>query len=259
VKSFLPLLAGFILCLPTRPAQAGTFIEMNTSLGALLFELYDLEKPATVQLFLNWLDQGNYAGTYVHRATAGYLAQGGRYGIVDLPGFGRLNVELPIAPDGSVVNEINNGNFIPNTYGTLAMVPWTPSPGATQTYVTSGFVMNFNTNPALDDPGFGGGFPVFGRLVDGWQTFALLNPTNGNPAAKAVYFSDTLPELLVRTNANPAAVTFDDLIYLNLQRSTVPEPDPLTLLAAAAALLAVRVCRPCGRPATSRAPRRSAS
>jgi cyclophilin family peptidyl-prolyl cis-trans isomerase len=240
MKLFPALLLAGLLSLAPRPALSGTFVEMNTSVGALLFELYDVERPAAVQLFLNWLDLGNYAGTYVHRSTANYLAQGGRFGIVDFPGFGRLNVELPIAPDGSAVNEINNGHVIPNTYGTLSMVPWTPSPGATQTYITSGFVMNFNTNPMLDDPGFGGGFPVFGRLAGGWESFALLNPTNDNPATKAVYFSDTLPELLVRTNANPSVVTFADLIYLNLQRSTVPEPATLTLLVAGAALLASR-------------------
>jgi cyclophilin family peptidyl-prolyl cis-trans isomerase len=239
---FLRLLVLLIpLCVGPTSLRAGTFVQMDTSIGSMVFELYDLEKPLATALFLSWLTNGNYNGTYVHRATNDYLAQAGRYGVVDFgPPFGQLNVELPISPNGSVPNELLS-NFIPNTYGTLSMVPWTPS--GPNTYVTSGFVFNLANNTVLDDPGFGGGFPVFGQLVSGWDIFALLNPTNGNPALRTTNFSGTLPELPVRAGTGPS-VTFDDLIYLNM--SVVPEPGTLALLGLA--VLTCLVLRKTGQP-----------
>ena len=218
-------------------ALAGTLVQFDTSVGQMVFELYDVEKPQTVGLFLNWLDQGNYGGTYIHRDTTNYLAQTGRYGVVDLgPPFGIRNIELPIAPNGSVPNEITNGNFIANTYGTISMVPWGNGPGQPN-FVTSGFLFNFGANTNLDDPNFGGGFPVFGQLISGWDTFALLKPTNGNPALKITNFSETLSELPVRITAgNP--LTYDDFIYVNM--AVVPEPRVISLALAGAAALGWR-------------------
>lgn len=219
------------VALSAQRIPANTFVKMDSSVGAMIFELYDLEKPLTVQLFLSWLDQGNYAGTYVHRATNNYIAQSGYYGVQDFgPPYGVLNVSLPLSPDGGVLNEFTNRPFIANTYGTLSMVPWTPGPGATRTYVTSGFVFNLNDNTNLDNVSFGGGFPVFGHLVSGWDAFALLNPTNGNPALRVTNFSFELPELPVRASAG-TTLTYDDFIYLNMQRTAVPEPSTFTLLA----------------------------
>lgn len=210
------------------PLRAGTLVQFDTSVGSMVFELFDEDKPQTTQLFLNWLNAGNYDGTYVHRATNNYLAQSGRYGVVDLGSpFGKLNIELPIAPDGSVPNEINVGKTYANEYGTIAMIPWTPASGSSDFFVTSGFIFNFGANTSLDDASAAGGFPVFGQLVSGWDTFALLNPTNGNPALRVSNFSETLPELPVRINAGQPLV-FDDLIYLNM--SVVPEPGTVVLL-----------------------------
>ncbi|MBI3882495.1 MAG: peptidylprolyl isomerase [Verrucomicrobia bacterium] len=218
------------LLLAASTLRAGTFVQMDTSVGSMVFELYDVEKPQTTQLFLNWLAAGNYNGTYVHRATNDYLAQAGRYGVQDFgPPFGKLNIELPISPNGGVPNETFNANFIPNTYGTISMVPWTPV--STNTYVTSGFIFNLADNEKLDDVTTGGGFPVFGQIVSGQDIFALLNPTNGNPALRVTNFSDTLPELPVRAATGPS-VTYDDLIYLNMH--VVPEPGTVALLGLAA-------------------------
>ncbi len=239
----LRTLAILVVALVVADVRGATYVKMNSSVGTMIFELYDLEKPLTVQLFLSWLDQGNYAGTYVHRATPDYVAQSGFYGVQDFgPPFGVVNVGLPLSPDFGVVNEINNGNFISNTYGTLAMVPWTPVSGAAQTYVTSGFVFNLNDNTALDDTDFGGGFPVFGHLVSGWDAFALLNPTNGNPAVRVTNFSSTLSELPIRSSAG-TTLTYDDFIYLNMERTAVPEPTALMLLVGGGVFGAIRMRR----------------
>lgn len=216
MKTLRLLVLVIALSVGKTSLRAGTFVQMDTSLGTMVFELYDLEKPLTTQLFLSWISAGNYAGGFVHRATNNYLAQAGRYGVTN---FGGPTIyELPIPPDGTVPNELLS-NFIPNTYGTLSMVPWTPS--GPNTYVTSGFVFNLADNANLDDPGFGGGFPVFAQLVSGWDVFALLNPTNGNPALRVTNGGFFYPQLPVRTSAGPS-ITFDDLIYFNLQ--VVPEP-----------------------------------
>jgi cyclophilin family peptidyl-prolyl cis-trans isomerase len=228
------VLLGMLCVVPPR-LRAGTLVEMETRFGSMVFELYDEEKPQSVGLFLNWLSAGNYGNSFIHRAATNYIAQAGQYSVETFPGFGTFIVESPVAPYGAVTNEIGLGTFIPNTAGTLALVPWTPVPGQ-PTFVTSRFVFNLDDNPELDEFNFGGGFPVFGRIVSGFDTFALLNPTNGNPAMRITNFSSTLSELPIPVETG-ASVTFDDLVYLKM--TVVPEPGTMALGVAGTALLAL--------------------
>jgi cyclophilin family peptidyl-prolyl cis-trans isomerase len=229
------LAAILLLVVALSPLRAGTLVEMETSIGSMVFELYDEEKPLSVGLFLNWLNGGNYDNGFIHRATNNYVAQAGQYAVETFPGFGTFIVESPVAPYGAVSNEFGLGTFIPNTAGTLSLVPWTPVPGQ-PSFVTSRFVFNLDDNPELDEFSFGGGFPVFGRIVSGFETFALLNPTNGNPALRVTNFSGTLSELPVQFDTGPS-VTFDDLIYLKM--TVVPEPAGVALGIVGLAALAI--------------------
>ncbi len=90
------LLALFLLGLPyqlaaqaAKPAQATKpdhaaavavpQVVLETSQGAITIELYPEKSPKSVANFLQYVRDGFYAGTVLHRVIPGYLVQGGLY------------------------------------------------------------------------------------------------------------------------------------------------------------------------------------
>ena len=50
---------------------------MQTDLGAIDIELFDTVAPLTVANFLNYVNDGDYDGTFFHRSVPGFVVQGG--------------------------------------------------------------------------------------------------------------------------------------------------------------------------------------
>ena len=44
-----------------------TIVEMQTDLGSITVHLYDQHTPVTVENFLNYVADGSYDGTVIHR------------------------------------------------------------------------------------------------------------------------------------------------------------------------------------------------
>ena len=147
-----------IACAVALLASAGTFaadpqVEMKTSMGAIVIELYPDKAPATVENFLRYVKDGHYAGTTFHRVIPGFMIQGG--------GFTRDFEQKPTRKP--VKNEAGNG--LKNTVGTLAMAR-TPDPHS----ATAQFFINVADNDFLDYKGpspQGWGYCVFGRVTAG--------------------------------------------------------------------------------------------
>jgi len=133
-----------------KPAPAGPFVTIETSLGRIRVALYKDKSPITVQNFVQYVHAGHYDGTIFHRVIPGFMIQGG--------GMEEDMSERPSRPP--IKNEAKNG--LRNLRGTLAMAR-TPDPNS----ATAQFFINVKDNASLDYGIGGAGYAVFGEVVEG--------------------------------------------------------------------------------------------
>ena len=148
------LIVGFAMLAFAAPALAANpRVELKTSMGAIVLELYPEKAPKTVANFLQYVKEGHYNGTQFHRVIDGFMIQGGGYD----KDFNEKPTRAPIP------NEAANG--LKNDYGTIAMAR-RPDPNS----ASAQFFINVNNNDSLNyrEPtprGFG--YAVFGKVVSG--------------------------------------------------------------------------------------------
>jgi peptidyl-prolyl cis-trans isomerase A (cyclophilin A) len=162
---FKSLLATLLLILPltlaaqtAKPAPAATVtaqeVLLHTSQGDITIELYPDKAPKSVANFLQYVRDGFYDGTLLHRAIPGYLLQGGLY-TRDLQ---------PKRTRPAVASEADNG--VSNLRGTVAVAR-----GADPNSGTSQFFFNLVDNRRLDfvgnQSGLTWGYAVFGKVIKG--------------------------------------------------------------------------------------------
>lgn len=153
-----------LLTFLTASSFAGTLAQFRTVFGTIEVELYDAEKPVTVQNF-KWLVQsGAYQNTFIHRLVPGFVAQGGGFNVLNR---GSTNLFAPpwsnliYTPNfGMITNEFSVGPFLSNTNGTLAMAKAGGNPNS----ATSQWFFSLANNATQLD-GQNGGFTVFGRVL----------------------------------------------------------------------------------------------
>jgi peptidyl-prolyl cis-trans isomerase A (cyclophilin A) len=160
------LLATLLLILPltltaqtAKPTAAMTAsstpqVLLRTSQGDITLELYPDKAPKSVANFLQYVRDGFYDGTLIHRAIPGYLVQGGLY-TRDLQ---------PKRTRPAIVSEADNG--LSNLRGTLAVAR-----GADPNSGTAQFFFNLVDNRRLDfvgnQSGLTWGYAVFGKVIKG--------------------------------------------------------------------------------------------
>ncbi len=151
------LIAGLaMLAIPAIAAPAlaaDPRVELKTSMGTIVLELYADKAPKTVQNFLQYVKDGHYQGTQFHRVIDGFMIQGG--------GFDRNFQEKPTR--GTIENEAANG--LKNDYGTIAMAR-RPDPHS----ASAQFFINVKNNDFLNyraSNAQGWGYAVFGKVVSG--------------------------------------------------------------------------------------------
>jgi len=145
-------------------------VEIKTSQGLILVELYPEKAPKTVENFLNYVKTDFYKGTIFHRVVNNFVIQGGGY-TPDL----KAKDTLPPIP-----SEAMNG--LRNDAGMLAMA---------RTYdinsATSQFYINVDRNLFLNhhkpEPDYYG-YTVFGKVIAGMDVvrkIAALKTTTAGP------------------------------------------------------------------------------
>jgi peptidyl-prolyl cis-trans isomerase B (cyclophilin B) len=136
-------------------------IEMDTTKGKIILELYADKAPKTVKNFLAYVDAGFYDGTLFHRVIPNFMIQGGGFS-ADMK---RKNARAPID------NEADNGLL--NERGTIAMAR-TSNPHS----ATAQFFINTKNNDFLNHKGKspqGWGYAVFGRVVGGMDVIDAIS------------------------------------------------------------------------------------
>ena len=151
MKNLFALAAGLLWSLSVLAANP--LVEMKTSQGLVVIELYADKAPKTVENFLQYVKDGFYNGTIFHRVIDGFMIQGGGFE----PGMNQKPTNAPIQ------NEAANG--LKNDRYTVAMAR-TGDPHS----ATAQFFINVKDNAFLNHTapsGQGWGYCVFGKVVEG--------------------------------------------------------------------------------------------
>ena len=156
------VLAGLIGVL--LPVGAGTLAQFRTVFGDIEVELYDQDKPATVQNFIRYVQSGRYANEFSHRLIPGFVIQGGGFTLVS-------NSINPVPAFLPVPNEFGAGRQFSNVYGTIAMAKQV---GDTNS-ATSQWFFNLTNNSFLDAADADHFFVVFGHVIKGTNVLNIFN------------------------------------------------------------------------------------
>jgi peptidyl-prolyl cis-trans isomerase B (cyclophilin B) len=136
-------------------------VELKTSKGSIVLELYVDNAPETVKNFMAYVDANYYDGTIFHRVIPNFMIQGGGF----TPDMKRKTTQAPIK------NEADKG--LKNDRGTIAMAR-TGDPHS----ATAQFFINTKNNDFLnhrDKTQQGWGYAAFGRVVEGMKTVDAIS------------------------------------------------------------------------------------
>ncbi|MFZ6817555.1 peptidylprolyl isomerase [Undibacterium sp. Ji22W] len=190
-RHFLQLSAVSFLTFFVTLAQAQERPKVNikTSVGDIVLELYPEKAPKTVENFLRYVKKGHYNKTIFHRVIDNFMIQGG--------GMDAAMREKPT--DKPVVSEAKTAfeHELKNDIGTVAMAR-TNDPNSARAQ----FYINVNNNDFLNyqpiaegDPVqvmkngepitlprsraliFAAGYTPFGKVIEGWDVVEKIKST----------------------------------------------------------------------------------
>ena len=174
----LLIIFSFLFC--TTTFAANPQVEMQTSFGNILLELYPDKAPKTVKNFLLYVKENHYKDTIFHRVIPKFMIQGG--------GFDKLLKQKPTKKP--IENEADNG--LKNEMGTIAMARTSDPHSA-----TSQFFINIGNNTFLNyttPTPRGYGYTVFGRVIKGMDIVKKISTT---PTGAGKPFKRDVPKEII--------------------------------------------------------------
>ena len=149
--------------------------------------------PITTNNFIEYVSDGSYDKTLIHRLASDFVIQGGGYTWPNASSDEAGGVPLRVKSKGEIINEPVNSNLM----GTIAMAKVSGQPNS----ATSEWFINLSNNQSLDTQNEG--FSVFGHILgDTIKNPLLLN----NQAIYNVNYADVglnIPELpLINVQGN---------------------------------------------------------
>lgn len=202
----------FCLALAALAAPAGTLLQFRTPFGDLEVELYDQDKPVTVQNFLRYVQSGRYENEFSHRLVPGFVLQGGGFTLTS-------NTISAIPTFPPITNEFGVGKFYSNVFGTIAMAKTSDPNSATSQW----FFNLTNSTASLDNTNNSGGFTVFGHVIQGTNVlneFNRFQNWTNNPAPAPTnlvlsgYYAAPLNTLPVLSSNFPPQAT--DFVFIDI-------------------------------------------
>ncbi|MEO1575834.1 MAG: peptidylprolyl isomerase [Pseudomonadota bacterium] len=134
----------------TTPLANATVVEIQTVLGNIQVNLFDQDTPLTVANFLDYVNNGAYTNSIIHRSATNFVIQGGGFTYDGALPFDAIPTNDPVL----------NEPVFSNVRGTIAMAKLAGEPNS----ATTQWFINLVDNPAsLDDQS--GGFSVFGVVM----------------------------------------------------------------------------------------------
>ena len=197
----LTRLAPLLLAVLLAPAAlaANPKVELKTTLGAIVIELYPENAPKTVENFLQYVKDHFYDGTIFHRVIPGFMVQGGGF----TPNLQQKTTRPAIRSEA--------GNGLRNATGTVAMARTADPHSATAQFFINVAENDFLDFKSPDDKGYG--YTVFGRVTSGMDVVQKMlqvpTATNGPhqnvPRQPIVIERARLLEDAAATKPKPAA------------------------------------------------------
>ena len=136
-------------------------VEMETTKGKFVIELFPEKAPDTVKNFLNYVDTKFYDGTIFHRVIPKFMIQGG--------GF---TADMKRKPAGAPIkNEADNG--LKNDRGTIAMARTNDPHTATAQFFINTVNNDFLNHKSKTQQGWG--YVVFGKIVAGMDVVDAIS------------------------------------------------------------------------------------
>ena len=161
-------------------AAGNPLVELKTSAGPIVLELYPEKAPKSVANFLEYVKAGFYDGLIFHRVIDGFMIQGGG-----------MNARMEEKTTrGPIENEARNG--LRNDAGTIAMAR-TQDPHS----ATAQFFINVADNDFLNfkaENVQGWGYCVFGRVSEGMD---VVNKIKGVKTGTSGFHQDVPKEDVV--------------------------------------------------------------
>lgn len=186
-------------------ASTATIVEMQTSQGIIVINLFDQETPNTVENFLSYIDDEAYNQTVIHRSINNFVIQGGGFTFSD--DFDAIETKP------AIINE----PVFSNVKGTIAMAKLGGNPDS----ATSQWFFNMSDNSAgssqLDTQN--GGFTVFGQIT------AASQVTLDNIAA-LVHCGETPVVGITSEQCSSNDVTISSTNLVSIQSVSVLDDDP---------------------------------
>ncbi len=157
----ISVLVTFVTAGVDMAAAGNPKVELETSKGKIVIELYPKKAPDTVKNFLNYVDTKFYDSTIFHRVKPGFMIQGGGF-TADMK---RKTVGAPIK------NEADNG--LKNDRGTIAMARTNDPHSATAQFFINTVNNDFLNHKSKTPQGWG--YVVFGKVVTGMDVVDAIS------------------------------------------------------------------------------------
>ena len=165
MKMKLIVILGALVALVTAGASmavaANPKVEMETSKGKFVIELFPDKAPETVKNFLNYVETKYYDGTIFHRVIPKFMIQGGGF-------TSDMKQKSAGAP---IKNEADNG--LKNDRGTIAMARTGDPHSATAQFFINSVNNDFLNHKSKTQQGWG--YVVFGKVISGMDVIDAIS------------------------------------------------------------------------------------
>jgi peptidyl-prolyl cis-trans isomerase B (cyclophilin B) len=165
MKMKLIVILGALVALVAAGAgmavAANPKVEMETSKGKFVIELFPEKAPETVKNFLNYVEAKYYDGTIFHRVIPKFMIQGGGF-------TSDMKQKSAGAP---IKNEADNG--LKNDRGTIAMARTGDPHSATAQFFINSVNNDFLNHKSKTQQGWG--YVVFGKVIAGMDVIDAIS------------------------------------------------------------------------------------
>lgn len=208
--------------------KQGTLVQFTLAGSNVVAELFDDDKPVTVQNFLHYIKANIFVNSFYNYLNPGNVLGAGGYGTADRYAtsafdvtniydlfqysYNYLSGNLPYC----LYNEFDTGPHVRNTFGTLAMA----KVSGYDVSLSSSWFFNLADNSENLDTN-NGGYTVFGRVISGEEVlkyFNTLSEGNGITNLSTLWTNtgtlfEAMPYVVNGTNFPTCA----DIYYVNVK------------------------------------------